>query len=234
MKINLKHIFIAIFALFLSYSTVAQQTELWLLNGKKLNIANYKIDTTTIDNGILYYGTLKGKQKKKYLDEVYGVLDKNGSRNIFYKKNPDMGLDLSPVQMKQFLEGMHDSKKLKPNPLVIGGGILAGSAGFLLPQLQVDPSRNGNGLGLYYSWSGEKLSEDEFSIPIGLIVPLGYVATMGAISPSDNEVEAKTQITNAPYIMGYQEGVRKKNIRDGLIGAILGFTATAITIIAIN
>jgi len=199
-------------------SVHAQESTLWMRDGKKITISNFGIDSDDYYNAEIIYLMKKGKIKKKYLDEVFSVVDSEGNERILYEPNFELGEVLTQLEMKQFVLGLHESDEFKMSPIVGIGGVLSGLAGAFVPQL------------------GLEKGDSKIEIPIGILVPSMYVGVIGATSPSAETLKNKmpAKANNEHYLMGYQEGIRKKRYKQGLIGAGIGFVTGIILVATVN
>ena len=211
-------IFTVIILQLVALSSVAQESTLLLRNGKKLTINSYVVDTADYYNGKISYVTLKGKEKNKYLEDVFSVVDKDGSETILYKPNAELGEILTPAQMKEYTSGIGDARIDKISPLIGIGAVASGLAGAFVPQPQI------------------KMGDSQMGIPIGILVPIAYTATIGETTPKDNKLKQQLpdKANNVHYLMGYQEGVKRKRIKHSLIGASIGFVTGFIIATSVN
>ena len=164
---------ICIFLFFVGSQIVkSQESTLWLMNGKKLTIGSYEIDKSEVDEGVLFYTDEKGSTKKKYLDDVYSVIDFKGEEKIFYKENSESGDIFTPEQMKLYLKGVNDVlENYKVPNWIIGAGFASGFLGGITPQPDIDMGRSGA------------------SLPVGILIPTVYVATVGVTNPDYEKIE---------------------------------------------
>jgi len=183
----------------------AQQSDLWLINGKKVTISNYKIDTSDFYNKKILYTTIKGKTKSKYIDDVFSIVNENKKETVFYKRDDSIGYTLTQNQMRSYLYGLHDMHNIHISPLITLGGFASGMIATFIPMPQI------------YM----------FYLPVGILVPLAYVSVINYTPPS--EIKLKNRLPEKAnddfYILGYQDGLRKKRIRNSLIGAGVGILA---------
>lgn len=203
----------------LSWGVTAQNGELLLLNGKKVTISQYNLDTTDLFNSKIYYTNIKGRQKSKYLDDVFSVTLKNEEERVFYQTNPAEGDILTPEQMKDYVMGQHIALKNYNEPWTALLGGITGFAGVMLPGIPVDNS----------NFNGE--------VPVGIVVPALYVVGVGSVTPDESVVKKQVEskyANNEYYIMGCQEGIRKKRIKNSAIGVGIGIVAGFVTLAVVN
>lgn len=214
----MKFSLLIIITFFLSASINAQVSTLLLRNGKKLLVSDYKVDAEDYYEGKISYVNAKGKNKDKYLDEVFSITDASGNENVLYKPNEELGEVLTIGQMKNFVVGMGDARTFTISPMVMFGGMVSGFGGTIIPQVKVNAG--GNSMG----------------IPLGILVPATYVGIMGATTPDAETLQSKLpdMADNEYYLMGYQEGVQKKRFKHSIIGAAIGVVGGIVFISAVN
>lgn len=177
------------------------------MNGKRVPILEYYVIQEDDENQIVKYTKLNGRVKEVYKDEVYSVESNEVDEVVFYEPGLEDGEILSQPQMKQFIIGLHDARYYQISPLYTLGGFTAGISGALVPQPEL------------------KLSDSEVSIPVGMLIPIGYAGIAGFISPSEEALKLKTENKNVNeyYLMGLREGTKKKVVRQSILGAGMGF-----------
>ncbi len=204
--------------IFIASNSFAQEYTLWFRDGKIKTIKNYSLTDSSYYEGQIKFTTSNGKTKTKYLEDVFSVVNKSGNEKIFYTPNENLGETLSTSQMKSYVLGRQDALNTKISPIIFIGGIVTGAAGAFIPQPEI------------------KTNNGSFPLPLGIFVPATYVVVMGATPPTAEKLSQKfpDKAGNEPYLMGYQEGIRKKRVKNSLIGAGIGFVAGIVTLIAIN
>lgn len=204
--------------LFAFFSGNAQQSDLWLRNGKKITISSYTLDSLDYYDGKITYTTIKGKEKSKYLEDIFSIIKQDGSENILYEQNMDLGEILTPVEMKSYVLGLHDMRNTKISPLVGIGGFASGFIVAITPTPEI------------------KFGDSSVPIPLGVFVPITYTAIMGATPPNGDKLKQKfpEKANDDNYILGYQTGIRKKRIKHSLIGAVIGVAAGFVTVAIVN
>jgi hypothetical protein len=203
---------------FTVFDTMAQVSTLWLRNGKKIAINNYSLDTSNYYDGKIFYTKLNGSGKSKFKEEVFSVVDKSGNETIFYTPNIELGEILTPEQMKQYVSGIGDSRISRVSPFVMIGGFASGFAGAFVPQPEIE------------------VTSGSMPIQLGVLVPAIYIGVMGATPPNTDKLQQNYPVTatNEHYLMGYQEGVKKKRLKNSIIGAGVGFLSGILIYSAIN
>lgn len=199
-----------------TYSAYSQNAEMWLLNGKKVTIADYKIDNSEIEGGIVYFTNDKGKEKKEYVEDIFSITDGKGLEKIYYDGSSDI---LTPEEMKIYLQGLSDVlENYKAPSWLLIGGLASGVIGGMMPQPNFE-SGGFNG-----------------SLPVGILIPLAYVSAIGVTSPDIEQIAGSFPNTSDQeyYLNGVQDGIQKKRLQKGLIGGGIGFAAGIITLLLIN
>ncbi len=190
--------FLLVFILvFSAFSQSFAQDTLWLLNGEKLILSNYKF----IESGNFFqYENQKGKIKEIDGEFIFSITDNNGSEKIYYKPDTIEGNFYTTEQMRSFVTGGYDARiKYKSPVLTISGFIVGAGSIFIMP---------GIGLPLFYS----------------PLIPAVYSTIAGFTAPSkktiisNNPQYSKDQY----YIKGYQEAVANKRVKNTIIGTGLG------------
>ena len=218
---SMKQLFFVILTIALQFSlfcTQAQQSDLWLRNGKKITISNYSVDELDYYDGKIYYTTIKGKVKSKYMEDVFSVVEKDGEEKIFYKQNMELGEILTPIQMKSYILGLNEMRNTKISPWVGIGGFASGFITAVTPQPEIN------------------FGDNSVPLPLGVFIPITYVAIMGATPPNADKLKLRIpdKANDEHYLLGYQDGIRKKRIKHSLIGAVIGVAAGFVTVAIVN
>ncbi len=214
----IRKLFLLIVLLTTVIDCMSQESTLWLRNGKKITISSYALDITEYYDGKIVYKTVAGKEKSKYLEDVFSVVESNGKETVLYTQNVEFGEILTPEQMKQYVIGIGDARNAIISPLIGMGGVLSGLAGALIPQPEI------------------KLGNSSMPIPVGVLVPVTYMAIAGATTPKADKLQQKFPVkaSNEHYLMGYQEGIKKKRIKESFIGAGFGFLVGILIVTTAN
>ncbi|MFA6401767.1 MAG: hypothetical protein WCX31_09110 [Salinivirgaceae bacterium] len=201
-----------------SQNNIFQIKTIWLLNGKRINSMNFVLDSIDEYNPRVSYFNSKGKEKHFFTDEVYSFQGKVANEVILYHPQQEIGETFSKVEMKDYLIGLSDAKTYRPSPLLMIGSFSSGVLGALVPSPEV------------------KLGESTMPVPIGILIPTAYIGLSGVLSPNVDKLKNKTPISNPTdsYLMGYQEGVKKKIIKNSLLSAGIGFVAGFIIVVVAN
>ncbi len=192
--------------LFLSFFVKSQNT-VWFLNGDKMNIGNFSVDTTNL---LISYKNKRNKEKFINIDNVFSLTDSTGKEEVFYlpvrlEEDSDT---FNVEQMRSFVQGEFDADNEHKARLAFASGIVAGFGG---------PVIFSGGL---VFWSP--------------IVPLTNSVAVGLTKPKKSKVIKlhPDRANDEHYILGYRESARGKRtgaaIKGGLIGLTLGILASII------
>jgi len=194
---------IIILLIFLGFIAKSQNT-VWFLNGDKMNINSFTVDTTKL---LITYKNKRNKEKYIDIDNVFSLTDSTGKEQIFYlpvrlEEDSDT---FNVEQMRSFVQGEFDADNEHKARLAFASGIVAGASGAFV-------------------FSGGLL----FWSPI---VPLSNGVVVGMTKPKTSKVIKlhPDRATDEHYIMGYRESAAGKRtssaIKGGLIGLGLGILA---------
>ena len=107
------------------------QNYLWLTDGKKIKVENYKIESPEL----ISYQNLKGKTKTIDAYDVFSIHESNGNEKIIYVPDTSYVGAFKVEEMKSFVQGQFDASQKYKSPLTTIGGIaVAGvSSAFIQP-----------------------------------------------------------------------------------------------------
>lgn len=212
----MRYLFLLFFVL-LSLLATAQNHVFLLINGKKIEVDSYTLNVQDGDS-IFNYITLSGKKKHKFAEKIFSITNAKGEEHIVYRQNPEADNIFTAEQMKNYVIGRFEGRKMKISPLVgIGSFAIGfGSAFIPIPALSISGS--------------------SFSLPLGMLVPVANVVAMGSVNTPEKVLakKNKTNHTEEYYLIGVEESLKKKRIRHSLIGGVLGLVAGAITVVAVQ
>ena len=178
------------------------QDTIMLMRGKRLLVSDSKVEITTKGDTVVSY-QIDGKRKHKSIYKVFSVSGKDGEQ-IFYSPTT-LDVELTVEQMRRFLQGKADYTN-KFNWGFFAGGVAATTAGVFIPTLNF------------------KVGSNNANIPVGMLVPFGYVFAIGNTTKSAEKLKA--QFPNMPddeyYLMGVQAAVSQQRMRDGALGVLTG------------
>ncbi len=99
---------------------VNAQNTLWLTNGKKINIGEFKIE----NKDFITYKSLKNKDKSIETYEVFSLIEKDGNEIIVYNQDTTYEGAFSLLEMRAFVQGQTDASQKFKSPLITAGGIV--------------------------------------------------------------------------------------------------------------
>ncbi len=121
--------FLVSFILVLAAFFVKAQNTLWLTNGKKIEIGEYKF----ANKDFITYKSLKNKSKSIETYEVFSLIENNGNEIVVYKQDTTYQGAFSILEMRAFVQGQTDANKNFKSPLITAGGIvLAGASSVVI------------------------------------------------------------------------------------------------------
>lgn len=204
--------------LIFSIGLFAQNNVMLMTNGKKLTVGDYKIIGDSKGDSLFIFSNAKGKEKEKYLDELFSITDADGKERILYKQNMAIGEILTKDQMKSYVLGRFDGNETKISPLIGISALGIGVGAAFMPNPEINTSNS------------------SIPLPIGVLIPAAHAVIVGSIGTSEKVLENKfpNRINDEYYIMGVDQSLRKKRVRHTLLLGFLGFAATTITIAAVN
>jgi len=108
------------FIFVLSAFFVNAQNTLWLTNGKKINIGEFKIE----NKDYISYKSLKNKSKSIETYEVFSLIEKDGNEIIVYNQDTTYEGAFTLIEMRAFVQGQSDANQNFKSPLITAGGIV--------------------------------------------------------------------------------------------------------------
>ena len=195
--------YILLIICFLAFHIVNAQDTIMLMRGKRIIVNNSKIDITPKGDTIVTYQTLAGKSKSKRASRVFSVSTTSGEQVLYV---PDTASEEPSVaQMRRFLQGKADFSGGFSWGF-FAGGVAATAAGIAIPTLNF------------------KIGSNNANIPIGMLVPFGYVFVVGNTTKSVEKLKAKhpDMPDDEYYIFGAQAAISQKRMRDGALGVLTG------------
>jgi len=127
-------IFAVLFVMVFQADAIAQNY-LWLTNGKKLQISDYKIENPDL----ISYKNLKGKNKTIQTYEVFSINESSGKEFVVYIPDTSFQGTFNVPEMKSFVQGQFDAyENYKSTWAGIGGfGVAAISPLVINPMLVI-------------------------------------------------------------------------------------------------
>lgn len=187
-----------------SISTASAQDTIMLMRGKRLLVNDSKIEITAKGDTVVSYQLPNGKHKRKSIDKVFSVNNKDGEQIFFTLEEMEDEL-LTVEQMRRFLQGKADFKG-KFSWGFYAGGIAATAVGAAISPV------------------GFNVGSSHANVPIGALVPFGYVFIVGNTSKSYKKIMTKYQgLPNDDYyILGVQAAISQYRMRDAALGVLTG------------
>lgn len=196
-------LFTLIFILFATIGIAGAQDTIMLMKGKRIAVSNSRIEVTAKGDTVVKYQLANGKNKSKRTDKIFS-LSQGGREQIFYV--PDTSInDLTVNQMRRFLQGKADFSGGFSWGF-FAGGVAATAVGAVIPTLNF------------------KIGSNNADIPIGMVVPFGYVFVIGNTTKSVEKLKAKypDMPDDEYYVYGAQMAVSQRRMRDGALGVLTG------------
>ena len=196
-----KHILLII--CILSFSISNAQDTIMLMRGKRIAVSNSKIGVTAKGDTVVSYQLPNGKQKSKRADKVFSV-SQGGREHILYVSDTAAG-DLTVDQMRRFLQGKADYSGGFSWGF-FAGGVAATAVGAAIPPVRFSMNSN------------------NASVPVGVVVPFGYIFVAGNTTKSVEKLKAKypDMADDEYYTLGIQAAISQRRMRDGALGVLTG------------
>jgi hypothetical protein len=124
---------VVLFILVLKMNAVAQNV-LWLTNGKKLNIKEYRISSPEL----IQYKTMKGKSKAIQSFDVFSITDSIGKEQVTYLPDTAFKDAFTIPEMRSYVQGQYDAEmKFKSPWTTVGGIAVAGASSVVINPVYV-------------------------------------------------------------------------------------------------
>ncbi len=196
-------LFTLIISLFATIGIVGAQDTIMLMRGKRIAVSNSKIEVTAKGDTVVSYQLPNGKQKSKRADKVFSV-SQGGREHILYVSDTAAG-DLTVDQMRRFLQGKADYSGGFSWGF-FAGGVAATAVGAAIPPVRFSMNSN------------------NASVPVGVVVPFGYIFVAGNTTKSVEKLKAKypDMPDDEYYTLGVQTAISQRRMRDGALGVLTG------------
>ena len=168
------------------------QSEIWLMEGKKISTDTLVVDTS----GFIKYKNKRGKTKYLYTEEVFSV-KQDDEIQYFYEYNAEDST-FTIQQMTDYLQGVHDGYEYKSQG-AFSGGVAIGILTPIVSQLIGIPA-------FIYP-----------IIPAAYIIGVG----IPKIKDKNIDVPTQYQ-DNEYYIFGYKQTAKRKRISNTILGSGIG------------
>jgi len=191
-------------AIAVSFSESKAQNTMLLVNGKKIEIGEFKVS----DSLFLAYKNKKGKIKSTNLIDVFSVKEQNGKETIFYVPDNIDAESFTINQMRDFVNGAYDARTNYKTPWITTGGFVVGggsavavsAVGLNSLLVPVFPALYSGGVGMV------KVKKEKLNIPDNLK-------------------------TNDYYMEGYTRVANHKRINNAIIGSGIGMALGIVAVI---
>ncbi len=199
--------YLVLTTIFLHLFESKAQNTLWLVNGKKLTIGEFKVS----DSLFLAYKNKKGKIKSADLRDVFSVKLKSGEETVFYVPDATDTESFSINQMRNFVNGAYDARTNYKTPWITTGGFVVGGGSAVAVSaiglnsllVPVFPALYSGGIGII------KVKKDKFDVPQNLK-------------------------SNEHYMEGYMRMANHKRINNAIIGSGVGMALGIVAVIIFN
>ena len=190
-------------SLFSCSSFLFAQDKIVLENSRE--ITNIKVTEVTT-NSVKYkkFGNPDAKEKGIYSERVFSVSYSDGTEKVIYAPDPAEP-EFSVEQMRMFIKGTQDSRKVYHNELSYIVGFLFGVAGPFAANLSLPPF---------------------IALPPGLGI---FLVSIGSPNMNHQNVDRK-YLNNEEYLMGYQRKARLKKARNAFYSSLIGVGAGLIIV----
>ena len=176
----------------------AQNTML-LVNGKKIEINEYKIGKK--ENKFLLYKNRKGKTKTINKQDIFSIKKQNGKETIFYVPDTSDTSAFSIEQMRNYVEGAYDARTNYKTPWINTAGILIGGG-------------------------SAALSSAGMSVLLVPILPIGYSSVIGNIKLKKEKIKLPDNFKNNEYYTtGYLSSIKRKRTNHAILSSLIGVAA---------
>ena len=195
--------YILLIVCFLAFGFANAQDTIMLMKGKRIAVSNSRIEVAPKGDTVVIYQNAKGKTKSKSVDKIFSVSNASGEQ-VLYVPDTVSG-DLTVEQMRRFLQGKADFSGGFSWGFY-AGGVAAMAVGVVIPTVKF------------------KVGSNNADIPIGMVVPFGYVFVVGNTTKSVEKLKAKypNMSDDEYYIFGAQAAISQKRMRDGALGVLTG------------
>lgn len=155
---------------------------------------------------LVLYKNKKGKTKSVDRYDVFSIIESSNNEIIIYKKDSSYEDAFNLAEMKAFVEGQYDASLNFRSPLTtVGGIVVSGAAAVVVNPIYV------------------------------LLVSGAYTTTIGLTKPIKSDLTIPEKYSgNKYYELGYNKAVKKKRVRNAIIGSVIGLAAGFTTFVVVN
>lgn len=203
---KLKYYFF-LFAVVVGLPESKAQNTMLLVNGKKIEIGEFKVD----DSLFLAYRSKKGKIKSVDLRDIFSVREKKGNETIFYAPDNTDTESFTINQMRDFVNGAYDARTNYKTPWVTTGGFIVGGGSAVAV----------TAVGL-----------NSLLVPI---FPALYSGGVGIIKVKKDKLNVPDNLKKNDYYMeGYTRVANHKRINNAIIGSGIGMALGIVAVIVFS
>ena len=126
--------FISIICLLVTTSVTNAQNTLWLTNGKKIPIKEFKLD----NKDLVIYQNKKGKFKSIERFDVFSIIEASKNEIVIYQPDSSYKDAFNLLEMRAFVQGEYDAYQKFKSPLTtVGGIVVAGGSSVVINPVYV-------------------------------------------------------------------------------------------------
>lgn len=199
--------YFVLIALVAGFSESKAQNTLLLVNGKKIEVGEFKVS----DSLFLAYKNKKGKIKSVYLHDIFSVQEQNGKETIFYIPDHTDTESFTINQMRDFVNGAYDARTNYKTPWITTGGFVVGGGSAVAV----------SAIGL-----------NSLLVPI---FPALYSGGVGIVKVKKDKLNIPDNFKNNDYYLeGYTRVANHKRINNAIIGSGVGMALGIVAVIIFN
>lgn len=125
---------ISLLFIVLNITPLCAQNTLWLTNGKRIKIGDYKLD----NKEVVVYKNLKGKFKSIEKFDVFSIINDSKNEVIIYQQDSTYDEAFTLLEMRAFVQGQYDANQRFKSPFTtVGGVVVAGAASVVINPVYV-------------------------------------------------------------------------------------------------
>lgn len=158
------------------------------------------------DKELVLYKNKKGKTKSIERYDVFSIIESSNNEILIFKQDSGYSEAFNLQEMRAFVEGQYDASQNFKSPLTtIGGFAVSGAASVVINPLYV------------------------------LLISGAYTTTIGVTKPLKSNISIPEKYSdNKFYKLGYEKAVKKKRVKNAIIGSAIGLVAGFTTFVVIN
>jgi len=202
-----KRIQLFVFLNLLLFSLSAQDSTLWLLNGKKIEIRNFKFHKS---DSLFTFSDSKGNFYKHEYEDIFALIDSKGREKVMFIPEPDDTV-FTVCGMRSYVMGQHAARNGYTNRFAYVSGFLVGGISVLaLPAIGVE----------YY---------------FAPVVSIAHNTIVSVLPIKKSKIPIPEEyLYDECYIKGYEAVASDRRLKNTLIGSGVGLAVGAIIAIIVN